>query len=479
MKLNSIALSFTLSLVSFLLVLPNAHAQTVIGDQITPSAIGSAPMQTTSQRRVTMVGSANEIYGKTLELRSADHRKHLAQLEASAKIDATQSATIKSDLDRIDADMSAAKTGNNLNSDKALSLAQQLDQVGTRLAAIDSSLVLQPLVIIDGGKPRISLSSRSEVITMNAGGSTTTTITTSTSATPQSWPGLLNSRRYEVEKLILQGVSNQTLTPDQAAELTAELNRIAAQIAAVTPVTSEMQMITMAHDLDLLADSVASKMRISALTPITVTTNGKMKMDVDSFGTIVQPNVGTEVFFTTLGSRREQLESMIAAGIASGTLNAAQSAELRAELAHLANLEAIAKSGGAVELVNVLPIAMELDVLGNRIITYTHGTSYLPLIAGTRFVLIGNRVILLDDIMVRRAELEGRIAREQATGRLTPEESVKLRADLDLIARRESQFRTDGKFGYDESRMLYRDFDKVGSRLDSYVAGRRATLSVK
>jgi hypothetical protein len=87
--------------------------------------------------------------------------------------------------------------------------------------------------------------------------------------------------------------------------------------------------------------------------------------------------------------------------------------------------------------------------------------------------------VMLDDIMVRRAELEGRIARELATGRLTSTEAARLRVQMDSIASMETRLRADGYLTYKESRLLYQSFDRVGSRLDSLVANRRGTISAR
>ena len=85
---------------------------------------------------------------------------------------------------------------------------------------------------------------------------------------------------------------------------------------------------------------------------------------------------------------------------------------------------------------------------------------------------------MLDDVMVRRAGLESRIAHERATGRITLAQANTLRDQLARVAVLESQMRGNGGLTFKDGRTLYGEFDKVGSRLDGYIAeGKRSPIS--
>lgn len=182
--------------------------------------------------------------------------------------------------------------------------------------------------------------------------------------------------------------------------------------------------------------------------------------------------VTTDVFVTTLEGRRLQLEAAIAAGQAAGTITDAQAKAWRAELDAIARAQAEGKS--SLTYTAALPLAMSLDTLGDAIRVVSPKLVYVPMISGQRFIVEGGRVIMLDDIMVRRADLESKISRELALGHLTRSQARELRAELEQIADLEASMRAkNGAAGFSvtDSRTLYKMFDKVGSRLDGYRRG--------
>jgi hypothetical protein len=187
-------------------------------------------------------------------------------------------------------------------------------------------------------------------------------------------------------------------------------------------------------------------------------------------GVITQ--VGPDVIITTLGSRRVQLENAIAAGQAQGRISAAEAQRLRRELDAVSRAEAASK-GTQFTYATALPLALTLDRVGGIVHRALPTVAYVPLVAGGRLVISDTVIIKLDDVIVRRAELESRISWELADGTLRPSDAEKLRQELSRIALVESQMRADGDLSIKDSRDLYIRFDRVGARLDSASRRRR------
>lgn len=198
---------------------------------------------------------------------------------------------------------------------------------------------------------------------------------------------------------------------------------------------------------------------VDGVTTTTETTTTKVVPGVE---------VTTDVFVTTLEGRRLQLENAIAAGLAAGTITNAQAKMWRAELDGIARAQAEGRS--SLTYTTALPLAMSLDYLGNAVAVVTPTLAYVPLISGQRFIVAGGRVIMLDDMMVRRAELESKISRELALGHISGSQAGELRREMTQIAVVERDLRTkdNNDLTPKDGSTLYKMFDKVGSKLDDW-----------
>lgn len=330
-----------------------------------------------------------------------------------------------------------------------------------------------------------------EVETSNPDGTTSSTTTsTTTSSVPQDVTvqssstaevaltlSLLDSRRFEIDRLIASRLVNGQLTPGQALQLRSKLDHIAALVSAARLSgcsINDPQMIDIAQQLDSVSTEAAGMFGLTSFAPIAVVdrSTGVTRVVVDSFGNIVPvTTVQPDLLLTTLDIRRNELQRLIASGEASGSLDRTLANQFRAELDRLNALENSARASG-LTYVSALPIAMQLDYLQDRIVASLPGQKLTPLVVGSRLILTNNQVVVLDDVMVRRADLEGRIATELAAGKLSATQAASLRAQLDDIAKQESLMRANGNLDFKESRQLYTAFDRVGSRLDGYLARR-------
>lgn len=173
------------------------------------------------------------------------------------------------------------------------------------------------------------------------------------------------------------------------------------------------------------------------------------------------------VMISTLSERRQKLERIVAAESANGSLTAALQTELKADLARIAGEEEAAaaqttKSANS----RVMGIARELDDVGFRLNNALHKEIVTPLVQGTQFAVESGEWIDIDDVAMRRWDLEGRIAKAVAERRISQEDAAGIRKTLDAIGEKESDMRADGDLDVKESRILYTDFDRIASQID-------------
>jgi len=285
---------------------------------------------------------------------------------------------------------------------------------------------------------------------------------------------VLDNRRYELDRRIGDALLRKAIDEQKAAELQASADLVRQELM-LTPgggtLTPE-QALKIARELDLLDNSVATSLHVTALAPLTVvdTGSGAAHIVTDQFGSVIGVSEATpDVYIKTINEPRIALENQIAAQQATGTLSPAKARALRAQLDYVAKAQAQA---GTTEFtyVNALPLAMSLDYVGSELKAVVPTITYVPLIDGTRFVIFGGRVIMLDDLMVRRAGLESKIGRRLANNEITLSQASKLRNELGNIGIIEAQLRAKGSLTFRDSRELYTRFDKVGSQLDSFHA---------
>jgi len=435
---------------------------------------------------------SSTLFLTTLDQRVIDMRQTLSDDLARNLLTGSQFTDYSKQLENIIAYENACKVSDGyLAFNEALDVGRQLDTLNTVVAQTARGQAFTPVVYVDGtGSPRISVTTK-KVITDNADGTKTivtststsdrpvvvpTTVTTTTVYNPQTLLSLLDSRRLEIDRLIANDLIYNKINAGQAVGFRSRLNDIGAQIAnaRISGYTSDdARVIAIARDLDNVNSQLNAVAQYPALQPITVVDrSGSTKIAVDSFGNVVAiDTVKPELFLTTLDARIHDLQRLLAKGQASGRLTPAQTSDFRAELDRLSALE-IARKEGGLTYAEALPIAIQLDYLSTRMVTVMPNDSLPPLVAGSRFVLTSGQVVLLDDLMVRRADLEGRIAQSLASGRLTDGQAAGLRTQMDQIAAQESAMRAKGEPSFKEGRRLYSEFDKVASRLDGYIAHR-------
>lgn len=317
------------------------------------------------------------------------------------------------------------------------------------------------------------------------------------------------ARRGEISSSIDQALASGKLTSVQAQDFRAELDQIARSESACKitgGVLTFDEGILLARQLDSLSLRFAQATGFPILTALVITepASGVTRFAVSptilkpAVVVATEPVVGTtavttttipgkvtvtktivkeirsnpDLFITTLDTRRSELEKLIAHGIATGKISQAEADLLRGELDTLARLEKTSK-GVVLSSGTVAVIAARLDVLGMRLANLLGTTTYVPIITGDRFIVFNGQVVMLDEMTMRRAGLESKIATSLAAGKISLAQATELRAELDTIAMVEVRYRqANGLFTDKQARSLFVAFDRVGSKLDSFIASR-------
>ena len=321
-------------------------------------------------------------------------------------------------------------------------------------------------------------------------GATTTTSTTTTVRGPASetvviagipvemsavW-NTLENRRLELDRVISRSVSRGAMTPARAIALRSDLDKIAADLYAAMDAhsLSLTGATSIAQRLDALSVRTCTACNVGPFTKLVIVDSdtGLTRLVNGVFGEVVPvTSVDEAVFLETLHKRSALLRKLLASGEASGALTSWQCDEFRRELDRLSSLEKDIKGRGRMSYAAVLPVALQYDALTARMGHLMDVYEVMPLVRDSRMVLVGNRVVLFDDLMRRRAGLEEKVSTALADGSISNHDAARIRERLDETAALESSLRSDGKVSFDESRRLYKEFDKIGSSLDGDIKG--------
>lgn len=444
---------------------------------------------------VVLLGTTNDVYGYSIDARRYDLGRAIDVAEAREVIAHTQATELRTALDRVARTEANAQAEYKLTFNDAVVLARELDAINTRLARAVKGQPFESLVMTDSsGHQRMfvttpqALSPDVKVISTRSvtrNGVTSTTTTTSTSSgTPSNTAilSVLDARRFRLEGMISDGLERQALAAEKAAQMQVDLNKLRSELASLQAPgasMSQMQALEFARQLDSMDSHLAGTLHVDTWAPLTSidAASGTAQIVTDQFTNVIGlRDAGPELYISTLDARRRELQDIIASQEGSGTLAKTQAQDLRLELERAARLQAdrMTSFGPA----DALPLAVSLDYVGNQIHAYVPTYGYVPLINDSRFIVSGGRVILIDDIMVRRAELQSRIGREFASGTISDRQHDTLRTEMLSLLNEEEQMRQKGSLTFKDSRVLYLGFDKVASHLDGYVdSTRRPPLS--
>lgn len=205
-------------------------------------------------------------------------------------------------------------------------------------------------------------------------------------------------------------------------------------------------------------DSTSSQERPERIDEVQVTT---------SSGTIRLIANQKSIYISTLTDRRLKLENIIANASDNGSLMEGLKTELMTELARIRTEEEAASTQSSQSANSkVMGLARSLDDVAFKINNALKREVVAPLVQGAQFAVNSGDWIDIDDVAMRRWNLEGRIAKLVAEGRMTQVDAAETRKTLDAVGEKECAMRADGDLDVKESRVLYTDFDRIASQID-------------
>lgn len=213
---------------------------------------------------------------------------------------------------------------------------------------------------------------------------------------------------------------------------------------------------------------LAASLGLTAALTLCMSTGALAQDSVVMTRTITTTDPG--MLFGTITTRREELNKLYADALAQNALAEAEKKLLRAELDRIAAEEEVAKAmNGVAASSKVVILARDIDTLGDRFNIIMKKPVFVPIVEGSHFTVVEGKVVELDDIAKRRWDLEGKINKMYLESKISSSTANKLRSRMDLIANQEAGMRADGDLDLKEGRILYSEFDKIGSDLDDAV----------
>jgi hypothetical protein len=199
----------------------------------------------------------------------------------------------------------------------------------------------------------------------------------------------------------------------------------------------------------------------------TTTTVAPVAIAGSTSGTVYFRTAQPEVLVLTIETRRKDLDKLIDAARAKGNISAKEADAMKSELRR------IAKETGTNKITyeRAVAYARDLDLIGTKVgtVVVTGVPVYQPIIVGSHFTVVNGQIFVLDDLSVRRSDLEARIIKDYLEGRLSEDRAAKLRADLYAIGATQAIYSATGELDPVSSRKFYKEMDKVASELERYA----------
>jgi hypothetical protein len=182
-----------------------------------------------------------------------------------------------------------------------------------------------------------------------------------------------------------------------------------------------------------------------------------------SGGVVYFHTASPEVLVTTIESRRKMLDEIINQARQRGDISVEQSDAMKRELKRIA----LETGANTISYPLAVMLAEDLDLIGAKYATVvTTAPVYVPIIKGSHFTVVGGAIYQLDDLSMRRADLDGRVIKDYLEGRLSASRADDLRAQLSNIGTEAAIYQADGNVDFKESRRLYNEFDHVASEME-------------
>ena len=386
---------------------------------------------TTSTPTTTTVYSTSSappvVMTETLATVIDDRRLELAKMievaYANGSISAFDAGDFRRSLARIEsAEIAAKASGGYFAYDEATDVARDLDSLAAKVATASRLTPFAPLIIVtQAGVVRFNIAPSGYYTTI------TTPSTTTISTLPSS-----------SETTVTRTIATDGTTVTKTIETPAFPNRV----------VEETRTTTTSSPGTLISTPTGSAI-------VTTTTSSPV---------VYVQTISPALYVTTLDTRRSDLYKLVIDARKRGVLSHQQADLMLSELDRVQRETNTSLSYGRAVL-----LARDLDMIGVQIATIVPSVPQ-PIIEGSHLTISNGQLLTMDDVAVRRSDLEGRIAKDYLVGRLSPNRADELRQRMNAIDTMEANFRQHGgDLTLKESRMLYSNYDKVASDLDRFA----------
>ncbi len=244
----------------------------------------------------------------------------------------------------------------------------------------------------------------------------------------------LEQRQKTISDRLTEGFALGRLDEPQWVSLKAELDQIASQAANYRQSQDGLtaaQALSLSDRLDTLGNKLEQQL-------------------LDSFVTVGE-----------LDLKRRQLSLSIGEALACGRLTIPNADSLQKDLEAITQAEILARaSSGSMSFGEALKIDFELTRLNNRLARQAR-----------------QQPLALADVDMRLSAIENQIAGGLASGRLSLEETKRLKYQLDRIGQINAKYRSSGGgSSYAETLTLTQDLDRLGHTVLQQMRDPRATL---
>ncbi len=347
-----------------------------------------------------------------------------------------------------------------------------------------STTIEQPVATVPSERLCVVLESRRDAInTMINDGLASGKISASQA---QDLRAQLDSIRQEE---VAARASDNMMTYDEALRIAARFDDLSSRTAAISNLrplwsmvavdngtrklileapagTSYSQTTTTTTATPVYADRVIETTTTTTPGTVITTSAGTALVTHDGVGNVVTVRtVDPTLLVTTITVRRKDLDRMVHESIEKKVITPTQG---QLVLGELVRIEREAVPG--ITYGRAVILARDLDVITTQIGTYVTAIPQ-PIIAGSHMTISNGQIVELDDVSVRRSDLEARIVKDYLQGRLTSSQTDTLRSEMNAVETMEATFRGQhpGDLTLKESRILYTEFDKVASKLDKWA----------
>ncbi len=248
-------------------------------------------------------------------------------------------------------------------------------------------------------------------------------------------------------------------TPAVVAALLTAIGLVGPAFADTTTQTTTTEVTTLGAPAVVQTSSGGVTSTTTTVSPVPITgTTG---------GTVYFRTAKPEVLVMTITARRKDLDKMIDAAHAKGNITAKKAEAMKSELKRIAR----ETGSNTITYERAVAYARDLDYIGTSLggVVVEGIPVYQPIIAGSHFTVVNGQIYVLDDLSVRRVDLEARIIKDYLEGRLSDERASKLRNELDAIGATQAIYSASGELDPVSSRKFYKEMDSVASELEKYA----------